>query len=220
MVSSSAFLGLGQLTSLRLSSNRNLAWLEPGALEPLVSLRQLDLEQNRLTSLDLRPTTLEGLEVKLAGNPWLCNCSLYDLQEALKQQRTTTNSPIQCHQPEAAAGLSLLIIDLSHCPVSRRPAASNSLVTDHEFTVVIVLSVILVLLLALAGVLLFRYRRSLQRLFKRLRWGKHGAGGPESKLGAYGQEYQKSFIQHEEYFLSLARQQADYSGATVPVTEL
>ena len=37
----------------------------------------------------------------------------------------------------------------------------------------------------------------------------------------YGDEYQRSFIQHEEYFISLAKHQAEQATtATVPVTEL
>jgi Leucine-rich repeat (LRR) protein len=224
-VSSSGFLGLGQLTSLHMARNRKLSRLEAGVLEPLHSLRLLNLEQNSLVSLEVRPGRLLGLDLRLGGNPWFCNCSLRDLQESLRRPEAaaSSSSPVICSEPSSLAGLSLQSADLSDCPVSRRPSAS---VTDHEVTVVIVLSLVLVLLLALAGVLLFRCRRSLQRLLKRLRWGKHGGGsggGPEGKLsGAYGKDYQQSFIQHEEYFLSLARQQAEYSssGANVPVTEL
>jgi hypothetical protein len=241
VVSSGAFQGLAQLTSLRLSRNSHLARLEAGVLEPLLleasgGLRHLDLAQNNLTRLedDLRRGR-QLSELRLTANPWRCDCHLRHLQEVLKQQPPHSEAEaVMCAQPAAAADRSLLAIDLAGCPVSsstgtgtRSANSAAAAINYHhqETVVVIVLSVIVVLVvLALAGLMLLRYRRNWQRLLKRLRGGKRSEVG-DAKLGGgggyYGQvEAQKSFIQHEEYFLSLARQQAEYSGGHVPVTEL
>ena len=198
LVSGSAFLGLDQLTSLRLSSNRNLARLEPGALEPLVSLRQLDLEQNRLTHLDLRPNHLEGLEVKLAGNSWNCNCSLLPLQTFLAAQGNNT-SDIICDQPPELRGRDLVTVDLT--------ASCPSQLSNYTLMVALCAS-ILSLLGAAAIIVAIVFHRRLRAAYNRQQWMKQHqpAGGRLSK----GQDYQ---IPPDLF-------QAVPIGRDIPVTEL
>ena len=70
--------------------------------------------------------------------------------------------------------------------------------------------------LSLIMLTLLVFRRKILELIKDIRWRK-----TESAIKNKEMEYQKSFIQYEEYFLSLARQQAELEQSqNIPVTEL
>lgn len=64
------------LIKLRLGDNPYLTMVSRDVFTGLTSLRELELERNGLTGLDVR--VLELLPslnmVRLEGNPWLCNC--------------------------------------------------------------------------------------------------------------------------------------------------
>ncbi|XP_039859710.1 leucine-rich repeat-containing protein 38-like isoform X1 [Simochromis diagramma] len=64
------------LIKLRLGDNPYLTMVSRDVFTGLTSLRELELERNGLTGLDVR--VLEPLPslnmVRLEGNPWLCNC--------------------------------------------------------------------------------------------------------------------------------------------------
>lgn len=69
------------LIKLRLGSNPHLSMVGSGAFTGLTSLRELELEKNGLTQLDV--SILESLPslrvVRLEGNPWLCSCRFASL---------------------------------------------------------------------------------------------------------------------------------------------
>lgn len=75
------------LIKLRLGNNPYLSMVGTDAFIGLTSLRELELERNGLTELDVR--VLEPLPslriLRLDGNPWLCNCHFAKLFEWLTE---------------------------------------------------------------------------------------------------------------------------------------
>ncbi|XP_040049132.1 leucine-rich repeat-containing protein 38 [Gasterosteus aculeatus] len=75
-ISSGTFGESRNLIKLRLGNNPYLNMVERDAFTGLTSLRELEMERNGLTALDV--TVLESLPslrmLRLEGNPWLCNC--------------------------------------------------------------------------------------------------------------------------------------------------
>ena len=70
--------------------------------------------------------------------------------------------------------------------------------------------------LSLIILILLVCRRTILELIKDIQWRE-----TESAIKNKEKEYQRSFIQYEEYFLSLARQQAELEqNQNIPVTEL
>ncbi|KAM9344074.1 leucine-rich repeat-containing protein 38 [Pholidichthys leucotaenia] len=69
------------LIKLRLGNNPYLSMISKDAFAGLMSLRELELERNSLTVLDIE--VLEPLlslqKLHLEGNPWLCNCQFAKL---------------------------------------------------------------------------------------------------------------------------------------------
>ncbi|NWW96163.1 CA210 protein, partial [Rhynochetos jubatus] len=83
-----AFEGLGNLHTLLLRNN-NLHELEVPFFLPLKALFHLDLQHNALGSVDA--WSLQWMEavpqVRLEGNPWVCDCSVYPLQRWLQRRQ-------------------------------------------------------------------------------------------------------------------------------------
>ncbi|XP_037337027.1 leucine-rich repeat-containing protein 38 [Pungitius pungitius] len=75
-ISSGTFGESSNLIKLRLGNNPYLNMVDRDAFTGLTSLRELEMERNGLTALDV--TVLESLPslrmLRLEGNPWLCNC--------------------------------------------------------------------------------------------------------------------------------------------------
>lgn len=69
------------LIKLRLGNNPNLSVVSKDAFQGLTSLRELELEQNGLSGLDVGVLgQLPSLRVvRLEGNPWECNCNFAKL---------------------------------------------------------------------------------------------------------------------------------------------
>ncbi|NXJ31244.1 LRC19 protein, partial [Dicrurus megarhynchus] len=82
------FKGLGNLHTLLLRNN-SLQELDVPFLLPLKALFHLDLQHNALVSVDT--WSLQLLEtvpqVRLEGNPWVCDCSALPLQQWLQRRR-------------------------------------------------------------------------------------------------------------------------------------
>lgn len=82
------FKGLGNLHTLILRNN-SLQELEVPFFLPLKSLFHLDLQHNALVSADT--WSLQLLDavpwVQLEGNPWVCNCTVYPLQQWLQRRQ-------------------------------------------------------------------------------------------------------------------------------------
>ncbi|NXL95345.1 CA210 protein, partial [Alectura lathami] len=83
-----AFKGLESLHTLLLRNN-SLQELEVPLFLPLRGLFQVDLRSNELVSMDtLTLQLMEAIpQVQLHGNPWLCDCAAYPLQQWLKRRQ-------------------------------------------------------------------------------------------------------------------------------------
>ncbi|NXR13968.1 CA210 protein, partial [Semnornis frantzii] len=81
------FKGLGNLRTLLLRNN-SLRELKVHFFLPLKALFHLDLQHNALVSADTWSLQLmEAVpQVQLEGNPWVCNCSVYPLQQWLQRR--------------------------------------------------------------------------------------------------------------------------------------
>ena len=203
-----AFVEPANLISLNISGNRGLTALPPNSLLYLRRLEVLNLTHNRFPSLSLRLGDSVS-DIFLSGNPWLCNCNLQDLQTLALQR----NLSVSCSGPEDLAGRDILELDLSSC-LSSQSIVGTSDPWGRDTLTIIILSVVLGTALCVAGFLVYHFRGRLQDLLKSLR-GRKPEGGKEPQ---YSPEYQRSFIQHDEYFISLARQ--NEQPRHIPVTEL
>ncbi|NWI71821.1 CA210 protein, partial [Todus mexicanus] len=83
-----AFKGLGNLHTLLLRNN-SLQELEVPFFLPLKTLFHLDLQHNELVSVDtLSLQLLEAVpQVRLEGNPWVCDCTTQPLQQWLQRRK-------------------------------------------------------------------------------------------------------------------------------------
>ncbi|XP_078074926.1 type III endosome membrane protein TEMP [Mustelus asterias] len=111
-----AFEGLVSLKILILNNNR-IKDLAPQFLGDMQALSTLDLANNKLSTVSIQLLEkFEGMhEVRLQGNSWICDCTLYPLQRWLKLQ-PEHREEIQCMFPPELRGINLLNLDLS--PVS------------------------------------------------------------------------------------------------------
>lgn len=77
------------LIKLRLGNNPFLRMVGEGAFTGLTSLRELELERNALSGLDVKVLNqLPSLRViRLEGNPWVCNCHFAKLFLWLMENR-------------------------------------------------------------------------------------------------------------------------------------
>ncbi|NWW24198.1 CA210 protein, partial [Falcunculus frontatus] len=82
------FKGLENLHTLLLRNN-SLQELDVPFLLPLKALFHLDLQHNALVSVDTWSLQLMETvpQVRLEGNPWVCDCSTHPLQQWLQRRR-------------------------------------------------------------------------------------------------------------------------------------
>ncbi|XP_064003860.1 type III endosome membrane protein TEMP isoform X2 [Pogoniulus pusillus] len=127
------FKGLGNLHSLLLRNN-SLQELGVPFFLPLKSLFHLDLQHNALVSADT--WSLQLLEavprVQLEGNPWVCNCTVYPLQQWLQRRQAVQ---VTCASPPELQGQKVIALDSKDlgCPVKQRFSREDS--TAQQITV-------------------------------------------------------------------------------------
>ncbi|NXI39870.1 CA210 protein, partial [Galbula dea] len=82
------FKGLGNLHTLLLRNN-SLQDLDVPFFLPLKALFHLDLQHNALVYVDTLSLQLMDavLHVQLEGNPWVCDCTVYPLQQWLQRRQ-------------------------------------------------------------------------------------------------------------------------------------
>ncbi|XP_010155238.1 PREDICTED: putative uncharacterized protein C1orf210 homolog, partial [Eurypyga helias] len=115
-----AFEGLGNLHTLLLRNN-SLHELEVPFLLPLKALFHLDLQHNALSSVDT--WSLQWMEavpqVRLEGNPWVCNCAVHPLQRWLQRRQA---AQVTCASPPGLRGREVVALDSQDlgCQVKQR----------------------------------------------------------------------------------------------------
>ncbi|XP_040467064.1 type III endosome membrane protein TEMP [Falco naumanni] len=104
-----SFKGLGNLHTLLLRNN-SLQELEVPFFLPLKALFHLDLQHNVLVSVDaLSLELMEAVpQVRLEGNPWVCNCTAYPLQQWLQRRQA---AQVTCASPPGLRGRELAALD-------------------------------------------------------------------------------------------------------------
>ncbi|NWR31391.1 CA210 protein, partial [Tachuris rubrigastra] len=82
------FQGLGNLHTLLLRNN-SLQEFDVPFLLPLKALFHLDLQHNKLVSMDTWSLQLMETvpQVHLEGNPWVCDCTVHPLQQWLQRRK-------------------------------------------------------------------------------------------------------------------------------------
>ncbi|XP_056131354.1 leucine-rich repeat-containing protein 38 [Lampris incognitus] len=103
-IPSGTFRESRSLIKLRLGKNPFLSMVEEDAFRGLNSLRELELEENGLASLDVAVLeTLPSLQkLRLEGNPWICSCYFAKLFVWLTENRRklpTGMEGIECSLP-------------------------------------------------------------------------------------------------------------------------
>ncbi|XP_034142919.1 leucine-rich repeat-containing protein 38 isoform X2 [Esox lucius] len=94
------------LIKLRLSNNPFLSMVNEDAFMGLTSLRELELERNALSGLQVGALSqLPSLRVvRLEGNPWVCNCNFANLFAWLEENsHKLPNAPHQLPQKKKMA---------------------------------------------------------------------------------------------------------------------
>uniref|UniRef100_A0A8C3M796 LRRCT domain-containing protein n=1 Tax=Chrysolophus pictus TaxID=9089 RepID=A0A8C3M796_CHRPC len=135
-----AFKGLENLQTLLLRNN-NLQELEVPFFLPLRSLLHLNLQNNALMSVDtLMLQLMEAIPwVQLDGNPWVCDCVTYPLQQWLKRRQAMH---VTCASPSELQGQDIATLDSWElgCQKSQRfprdvSPAQQTTVTNNNTTV-------------------------------------------------------------------------------------
>jgi len=100
-VDAESFAGLPLLRELDLSNNYNLSSIHRDAFRSLHHLQYLNVRNNRLRTLQLSATgsSLEAVNVYLAGSQWLCDCHLKWMYDAHVTQGSHIGHDIVCSAP-------------------------------------------------------------------------------------------------------------------------
>lgn len=186
------------LETVVLVSNKKLRELDEGVLEGLPNLRHLVLRENALESLPEAVASwgeLRGLE--LTDNPIRCDCKLLWLLK-LTNQRNLTN--VQCSSPTHLRERSLKSLSPGDL--------GCSLGEPSQQVIIVTFCVSAIILLAVLGLFLFRYRLKVRDALKDYKFNKRAISRKEH-------EYQKTFSE-DDYTLRGGQLPIKH----IPVTEL
>ncbi|XP_017771376.1 PREDICTED: insulin-like growth factor-binding protein complex acid labile subunit isoform X1 [Nicrophorus vespilloides] len=186
------------IESIVLASNRELKTIEEGALVGLPNLRHLVLRENGFTSLSesmLSWGELRSLE--LTDNPIHCDCQMLWLGNLLAVKNLTV---VQCASPLPLREKVLRTLSADELGCSFRD--------PRQQAILVTLFVSAIIILAVLGWLLFRYRQRVREAVKEYKWNKRAISRKEH-------EYQKTFSD-DEYIMRAGQQHIK----PIPVTEL
>lgn len=151
------------LETIVLANNKKLSILEDTTLLGLPKLKHVTLRDNAIISIS--EAVFVGKELKqldLTDNPLVCDCRLFWLQELLNEKSNFTQ--IQCAAPELMKDklLRALTADDLGCRVH----------DSRQQTIIYVAAAAGVAVLLALGVIVYKYRKNVQKKFKDYKWNK------------------------------------------------
>lgn len=161
------FSNLLDITSLDLRNN-SIAFVSNGTLRN-PSLEQLDLRDNALKELsnatiaDLSGNL--GLQIRLFGNAWLCDCNIVDTQEWLKKTvQVLDKENLTCNGPKNLRGDSLLQVESTQLHCNYNGDLEGVLETSYVF-----LGMVLALIGVIFLLVLYLNRKGIKRWMYNIR---------------------------------------------------
>ncbi|XP_055065476.2 trophoblast glycoprotein isoform X1 [Misgurnus anguillicaudatus] len=161
------FTGLSDLTDLDLRNN-SLILIFEGTFRN-GALRELDLRDNAFKDLPnichSNFSSSPDLRVRLAGNPWHCDCNIEDMLSWLKTHDCVVDkSDMTCSDPAGLRNLALLHLDHSQLPCTYTGDLKGVLETSYVF-----LGIVLALIGVIFLLVLYLNRKGIKRWIYNIR---------------------------------------------------